>query len=148
MEAELIGRDEELQRVQRFLEGVPTATRALLIAGEAVRASSEHERVHRLVETVFDAYERGAPGLTAGRREANDVPAVRESMDALEGALDALVVEALRPQRPDAASVATLRGLTDLEVWRTMREQGATQETAVDLASAAVERWLEAHPAR
>ena len=35
MEAELIGRDEELQRVQRFLEGVATGTRALLIAGEA-----------------------------------------------------------------------------------------------------------------
>ena len=113
-----------------------------------VRASSEHERVHRLVETVFDAYERGAPGLAAGRREANDVPVVRESMEALEGALDALVVEAVRPLRPDTASVATLRGLTDLEVWRTMREQGATQKTAVDLASAAVERWLEAHPAR
>jgi DNA-binding CsgD family transcriptional regulator/tetratricopeptide (TPR) repeat protein len=35
MEAELIGRDDELQRVQRFLEGVATGTRALLIAGEA-----------------------------------------------------------------------------------------------------------------
>jgi DNA-binding CsgD family transcriptional regulator len=35
MEAELIGRDEELQRVQRFLEAVPAGTRALLIAGEA-----------------------------------------------------------------------------------------------------------------
>ena len=35
MEAELIGRDEELQRVQRFLEAVPASGRALLIAGEA-----------------------------------------------------------------------------------------------------------------
>jgi len=35
MEAELIGRDEELQRVQRFLEGASTGTRALLVAGEA-----------------------------------------------------------------------------------------------------------------
>ena len=35
MEAELIGRDEELQRVQRFVEAVPAGARALLIAGEA-----------------------------------------------------------------------------------------------------------------
>ena len=35
MEAELIRRDEELQRVQRFLEAVPASGRALLIAGEA-----------------------------------------------------------------------------------------------------------------
>jgi predicted ATPase len=35
MEVELIGRDEELQRVQRFLEAVPTGGRALLIEGEA-----------------------------------------------------------------------------------------------------------------
>ena len=35
MEAELIGRDEELQRMQRFLEAVPAGGRALLIAGEA-----------------------------------------------------------------------------------------------------------------
>jgi hypothetical protein len=35
MEAELIGRDEELQRVQRFLEAVPAGSRALLITGEA-----------------------------------------------------------------------------------------------------------------
>ena len=35
MEAELIGRDEELQRVQRFLEAVPAGSRVLLITGEA-----------------------------------------------------------------------------------------------------------------
>ncbi len=35
MEAELIGRDEELQRVQQFLQRVPTGSRALVIAGEA-----------------------------------------------------------------------------------------------------------------
>ena len=110
-------------------------------------ASSEHERIQRLVETFFGAYERGAGGLTAGRRERQDVPAVDESMEALDDTLDALVVEALRPQRPDSSSVASLRALTDLEVWRTLRDHGATPEAAVDQASSAVERWLEAHPA-
>jgi AcrR family transcriptional regulator len=112
------------------------------------RASSEHERIHRLVETFFGVYERGADGITAGRRERKDVPAVDESMGELDTTFDALVVEALRPVRPDSSSVASLRALTDLEVWRTLRHQGATPEVAVDQASAAVERWLEARPAR
>jgi AcrR family transcriptional regulator len=110
-------------------------------------ASSEHERIHRLVETFFGVYERGADGITAGRRERKDVPAVDESMEELDNTLDALVVEALRPLRPDSSSVTSLRALTDLEVWRTLRDQGATPEAAVDQASAAVERWLEARPA-
>lgn len=106
-------------------------------------AASEQERIHRLVETFFGAYERGAPGITVARRERNDVPVLRESMAALDGTLDALVVEALRPGRPDSSSVASLRALTDVEVWRTLRDQGVTPEAAVDQASAALERWLE-----
>ncbi len=109
-------------------------------------ASSENQRIHRLVETFFDVYERGADGITAARRERQDVPAVDESVVALDNVFDAHVVEALRPLRPDSASVASLRALTDLEVWRTLRDQGATPEAAVDQASAAVERWLEARP--
>ena len=41
--------------------------------------------------------------------------------------------------------MTSLRALTDLEVWRTLRDQGATPEAAVDQASAAVERWLAVH---
>lgn len=107
-------------------------------------ATSEHDRIHRLVETFFGAYERGAEGITAGRRERKNVPAVDESVQELESTFDALVVEAMRPRRPDGASVASLRALTDLEVWRSLRHQGATPEAAVDEASAAVERWLAA----
>jgi hypothetical protein len=83
-----------------------------------------------------------------GRRERAEVPAVGESVDQLDTSLDALVTEALRPRRPDSSSVASLRALTHLEVWRTLRDQGATPEAAVEQASAAVERWLEGRPAR
>jgi len=111
-------------------------------------ASSEHERIRRLVETAFGVYERGADGITAARRERKDVPAADEAMKELDNTFDALVVEALRPLRPDSSSVASLRALTDLEVWRTLRHRGAAADAAVDQASAAVERWLEARPAR
>jgi AcrR family transcriptional regulator len=111
-------------------------------------ASSEDERIHRLVETFFGAYERGAEGITVARRERRDVQPVAESMEALDQTFDALVVEAMRPQRPDSSAVASLRALTDLEVWRTLRQHGATPEAAVDEVTTTVERWLEAQPAR
>ena len=101
--------------------------------------ASEHDRIHRLVETLFGAYERGGEGIAAGRRERKDLPAVDESMTELEHTFDALVVEAVHPRREDLAS---LRALTDLEVWRGLRHQGATPEAAVEEASASVERWL------
>jgi AcrR family transcriptional regulator len=109
-------------------------------------ASSEPERTRRLVETLFGVYERGADGITVGRRERADVPAADESMEQVERSMDALVTEALRPRRPDTSSVASVRALTDLEVWRTLRDQGATQEAAVEQASTVVGRWLEGQP--
>jgi AcrR family transcriptional regulator len=132
---------------EHFMEGLqlPPSDRAPeVFAG----VGSDNERIRRLVETFFGVYERGGDGITAGRRERNDVPAVDESLEELDSAFDALAVEALRPLRPDGASVASLRALTDLEVWRTLRDQGATPEAAVDQASAAVERWLEGRPTR
>ena len=111
-------------------------------AGEVFAGvSSEHDRIHRLVETLFDAYERRGDGLTAARRERRDVPAVGELMLELDSTFDALIVEAVHPRRAD---VAPLRALTDLEVWRGLRHQGATPEAAVDEASASIERWLAA----
>ena len=132
---------------EHFMESLqlPPADRAPeVFAG----ASSETERICRLVETFFGAYERGADGIEVARRERNEVAAADESMEEIDNSLDALVVEALHPRSPDSSSVASLRALTDLEVWRTLRDQGATAGTAVDQASAAVERWLEVRPAR
>jgi AcrR family transcriptional regulator len=132
---------------EHFMESLqlPPAGRAPeVFAG----ASSENERIRRLVETSFGVYERGGDGIAVGRRERSDVPVADEWLAELDNSLDALVVESLRPLSPDSSSVVSLRALTDLEVWRTLRDQGATPEAAVDQASAAVERWLEARPAR
>lgn len=53
------------------------------------------------------------------------MPALREAVDDLDASLDALVAESLHPQLPDSPAVASLRALIDLEVWRTLRDQGA-----------------------
>jgi AcrR family transcriptional regulator len=102
------------------------------------------ERVRRLVGTFFDVYERGAEGIRLARRERHEVAALEESMEALDETFDALVAEALHP---DPSSIAPLRTLTDVELWSALRQQGATADEAVTQASAAVERWLESHPA-
>ena len=146
---ELFPTQDELRRScgAHFMESLqlPPADRApQVFAG----ASSETERIRRLVETSFGAYERGADGMELARRERNEVSAADESINALDESFDALVVEALRPLSPDSSSVASLRALTDLEVWRTLRDQGATPGAAVDQASETIERWLEAQPAR
>ena len=111
-------------------------------------APSEQERVRRLVETIFGAYEREGGGLEAGRRERAQLPLVDEGLEQLDVTLDALVAEALRPRRPDPSSIASVRALTDVSMWRALRDQGASPAASVEQGSAAVERWLEARPAR
>jgi AcrR family transcriptional regulator len=132
---------------QHVMEGlqIPPQDRA---ADVFVGATSENERIRRLIQTFFGAYERGADGITAARRERTDVPALSEAMDALDNTLDSLVAEALRSMRPDNSSVGSIRAISDVEVWRALRDQGATAAAAVDQGTAAVERWLAAHPAR
>jgi AcrR family transcriptional regulator len=107
-----------------------------------IGATSENERIRRMVATFFGAYERGADGITVGRRERKQVPAADESIRELETTFEAIVAEALRPLGADRSSVASVKALTDVEVWRGLRDHGATPEAAVDDASAAVERWL------
>jgi AcrR family transcriptional regulator len=131
---------------QHFLEHLrlPPPERAAEIF---LGAASEQERVQRLVDAVFDAYERTGTGVEAGRRERAELPLVDESLEQLDVALDALVAEALRPRRPDRFSVASVRALTDVTMWRTLRDGGASPAASVQQASAVVEGWLESRPA-
>ena len=115
--------------------------------GVFVGASSEPERIHRMVGTFFGAYERGADGITAGRRERKDVAVVDEVWTRSTTRSTPSSSRPCAREDPEGSSVAALRALTDLEVWRTLRDQGATPAPAVDQASAAVERWLEGQPA-
>lgn len=123
---------------------LPPPERAAEIFGGA---ASQPERVRRLVDTSFGAYEREGVGLEAARRERAEVPLLDEPLEQVDVALDALVTEALRPRRPDPSSIASVRALIDVTMWRALRDQGVPPATSVEHASAAVERWLEGHPA-
>ena len=58
-------------------------------------ASSEGERVSRLVDAIFDAYERTGAELEHARAERAALPALEQPLRSLDVALDALVAEAL-----------------------------------------------------
>jgi AcrR family transcriptional regulator len=111
-------------------------------------AASESDRVHRLVGTLFDVYEREGDSLERGRHDRSEIPIVDEAFTQVEAAVDALVSEALKPLDPDAETVASVRALTDLEVWRALRDAGASPADSVEDASAALGRWLETHTRR
>jgi AcrR family transcriptional regulator/DNA-binding transcriptional ArsR family regulator len=105
-------------------------------------ASSEQERLRRLIETLFDVYEREAEGLQRGRHDRANEPLIDEALDQVDASVDALVAEALRPLDPNAETIASVRALTDLEVWRALREAGVSASASVDDAGEAVEGWL------
>lgn len=118
-------------------------------AGEVFAgASSEEERLHRLIATLFDVYEREADTLDRGRQDRARVPVIAEGFEQVEASLDALVAEALRPVDPDAETIASVRALTDLEVWRALRDAGASPGASVEDAGATLERWLESQRGR
>jgi AcrR family transcriptional regulator len=110
--------------------------------------TSAEERMRRLTATLFEVYERESQSLQRGRQDRGTVPIVDEAFSQVEVAVDALVAEALRPIDPNAETVASVRALTDLEVWRALRAAGASPSESVDDASAALERWLEAQRTR
>lgn len=132
---------------EHFLEGLRLAPpeRAAEVFEGAV---TEQERVRRLVATIFAAYEREGSGIELGRRERAALPVVGEGLEQIDISLDALVAEALRPSRPDPTSIASVRALTDVTMWRRLRDQGASPDEAVEWAAAAVERWLDARSVR
>jgi AcrR family transcriptional regulator len=111
-------------------------------------AASESERVQRLVGTLFDVYERESESLERGRHDRIEIEIVDEAFSHVDAAVDALVTEALKPLDPDAETVAAVRALTDLEVWRALRDAGASAAASVEDASAALGRWLEAQGSR
>jgi AcrR family transcriptional regulator len=99
---------------------------------EAVFAGMEGEaRIARLVDEVFEIYERGAPALRAVRREPDAHPAVRQTADALEASLAALVEAALAPLDAGDEERRLVRALIDLGTWDALRAQGVEPAPAV-----------------
>jgi AcrR family transcriptional regulator len=112
------------------------------VAGLFEGARSTRERIERLVEELFGAYERGAPFIQNIRRERKDLPYFERRHCYVEGVLDALTREALRPHEPSEREVDVVRALTDLSTWSAFRERGFSSAEATETAVALVGCWL------
>jgi AcrR family transcriptional regulator len=64
-------------------------------------ARSPRARINRLVQLVFDIYERAAPFIHTIQHEREHVPQLEPSHELIERTLDALLAEALDPLNPD-----------------------------------------------
>jgi len=103
-------------------------------------ARGRRARLRRLVQELFALYERGAAEIGNVRRERGDpeLPMLVDAHRLVESSLDGLVAEALRPLGLARDAHAVTRALTDLAVWRSLREQGLTGERAVEVTVAAL----------
>jgi AcrR family transcriptional regulator len=106
------------------------------------RARSTRERIERLVDTLFGAYERGAPFIQNVRRERRDLPYFERHHRYVEETFDVLTREALRPLEPSEQDVDVVRALTDLATWSAFKDRGLSSGEAANIAVTLIECWL------
>lgn len=90
---------------------------------------------------VFAYYER-YPSFERGRCDQDKLPVLAEGVARRERALEAVVREALRPLGDDEGTVATVIGLTDFAVYRSLTTGGSSTEAATDQVAAILLAWL------
>jgi AcrR family transcriptional regulator len=100
-------------------------------------ARSSRARVQRLVQLVFDIYERAAPFIYNIRNERKQLPQLEPWHQTIESTLDALLREALSPMRPNRAQKETARALLDLATWQAFKHRDLTTDEIVETVA-----WL------
>jgi AcrR family transcriptional regulator len=95
-------------------------------------ARSSRARVRRLVQLVFDIYERAAPFIHNIRNEHKQLPQLEPWHRKFESTLDALLREALGPMRPNRAQNEATRALLDLATWQAFKQRDLTTDDIVE----------------
>jgi AcrR family transcriptional regulator len=111
----------------------PPEEAAACLSGDDLRG-----RIEALVTTLFELYDRAAPSLEALRREGGRLPMLAHSLAAVEESVDALVAAALDPHDRAPGTVALVRALTDLPVWRALRAAGIGDAAAAEAVATAL----------
>jgi AcrR family transcriptional regulator len=105
-------------------------------------ARSRRERIERLVAEVAALYRPAAGAFLRVREAGDDFRAAAEGHRRMEGAIDLLVEEALRPLRPTRQQRRVVRALLDARFWMTLVEHGvdanAAERELADLVSCAL----------
>lgn len=94
------------------------------------RQRSRRARFQTLVAEVFSWYER-YPSWRRGPADADKLDVLARAVNAREAHVRALVRAAIGPEADDLTE-ATVRGLIDFEVYRTLVDAGMTTDQAAD----------------
>lgn len=98
------------------------------VAAQFRGARSRRERCERLVSAVAALYRRGAIAFVTVREAVAELSAAAEGHRRMEGAIDMLVDEALRPLQVEREQRLVVRGLLDARVWQTLTDRGLDGE--------------------
>lgn len=105
-------------------------------------ARSRAERIERLLEEVSSLYRPAAVAFLHVRDARNEFQAAAEGHQRMEGAIDLLVDEALRPLRPSVEQRRAVRALLDARVWTAVIEHGVEADAAERLLAELLDRAL------
>ncbi|MGH2948156.1 MAG: TetR/AcrR family transcriptional regulator [Solirubrobacteraceae bacterium] len=110
-------------------------------------ARSRAERIERLLAEVTALYRPAAGAFLHVRDARRELQAAADGHERLEGAIDLLVDEALRPLRPSVAQRHAVRALLDARFWTTLLDHGLDADAAEALLAALIDRALLGDPA-
>lgn len=85
--------------------------------------STLQKRLERLVRELHAFYARSALRLTAAARDRNQIPELDAFLSRVETGIEALVREALRPDKLPETTVQRVLALTDVSVWFSMQRR-------------------------
>jgi AcrR family transcriptional regulator len=117
-------------------EQVPAPTEAIYDG-----AATRRERIERLVEALFDYYER-IPALASVRRDRHVAEVLNAVVDQEADNRLTLAARAIGARKRDRQS-ALVAALVDLDVYRALRRQGFSTASAAERIAAILNGWLE-----
>jgi AcrR family transcriptional regulator len=104
-------------------------------------AATQRERIERLVEALFDYYER-IPALASVRRDRHIAEVLDEVVEQEADNRLTLVARAIGARKRDRQS-ALVAALVDLDVYRALRRQDFNTTSAAERIAALLNGWLE-----
>jgi AcrR family transcriptional regulator len=96
---------------------------------------SSRARIDRLVQLVFAIYERAAPFIHNVRTEREQLPQLEPWHQMVEGTLDALLSEALRPLTPSRQQRESALALLDLDTWQAFKRRELSSDETIETVS-------------
>jgi AcrR family transcriptional regulator len=105
-------------------------------------AHSLEERVGRLVEELFEFYQRGASYIETDFQERR-LPDVQEWEAYMRATIEGLVREALLPAGPDEGTVQTASALLDFSTFKSFVDREVPKEEAAKAINEVLLCWID-----